>query len=291
MNRFRFLRHILLAGACRRILPAPCKPRPATWRDDRVTAALLGHATVLVDFFGLWILTDPVFFARIGVRFGPLTFGPKRFVRCALTPAEIPRIDLVLLSHAHFDHLDLRSLENVNRDAVVVTARATADLFRHIAFREVIEMDWEEVREIATPRGSVTVAAFRLRHWGARMQWDLHRGYNAYVIERGGRRLCFMGDTARTSARHLATRGPIDLLCAPIAAYRPWIRSHCTPEEAVAMAEEAGARVVMPVHHETFQLSAEPLCEPIARFRRALAPERIALTRIGETWEELRVES
>ena len=248
-----------------------------------MTAALLGHATVLLNFFGVTILTDPVFFARVGLRLGPLTLGPKRFVGCALAPDALPRIDLVLLSHAHFDHLDLRSLRAVNRDAVVVTARATADLFRRIRFRAVQELDWGNVREIETARGPVTIAAFQLRHWGARMQYDVHRGYNAYVLERGGRRVCFMGDTARTDARRLASRGPIDLILAPISAYHPWIHAHCTPEEAVAMADEAGARLVMPVHHETFQLSWEPLEEPIARFRQALAPERIALTRIGET--------
>jgi L-ascorbate metabolism protein UlaG (beta-lactamase superfamily) len=95
-----------------------------------------------------------------------------------------------------------------------------------------------------------------------------------------------MGDTARTSAHHLGARGPIDLICAPIGAYQPWIRAHCTPEEAVAMANEAGARFVMPIHHQTFKLSWEPMEEPIARFRAALAtaPERIALHEIGGTF-------
>jgi L-ascorbate metabolism protein UlaG (beta-lactamase superfamily) len=106
------------------------------------------------------------------------------------------------------------------------------------------------------------------------------------VLERAGRRLCFFGDSARIDAHHLGSRGPIDLMMVPISAYHPWITNHCTPEEAVEMADEAGARYLMPIHHETFKLSWEPLEEPIQRFRAALAqqPWRLALSGIGETW-------
>ena len=277
----------MMARDCgRSVFPAPLRPEPRTWNEDRVTAAWLGHASVLVNFFGVTVLADPVFFPRCGLRLPPVTLGPKRYVACALQPAELPPIDLVLLSHAHFDHLDLRSLRALPRSAVVVTARHTADIFRGIRFREVVELDWNESREIETPRGRITVAASQLRHWGARMQHDDFRRFNAYVLERGGKRICHMGDTARTPAHHLGARGPIDLICAPIGAYQPWIRAHCTPEEAVAMADEAGARFVMPIHHQTFKLSWEPMEEPIARFQAALnsEPERIALKEIGGTF-------
>jgi L-ascorbate metabolism protein UlaG (beta-lactamase superfamily) len=170
---------------------------------------------------------------------------------------------------------------------VVVTARHTADIFRSIRFREVIELDWEESCEVETARGSVTVSAFQLRHWGARMQYDDFRHYNSYVFERGGRRLGHLGDSARTPAHQLGSRGPIDLLCVPIGAYQPWIHAHCTPEEAVAMADEARARFLMPIHHQTFKLSWEPMEEPIQRFAAALQdePKRVALTEIGQTFE------
>jgi L-ascorbate metabolism protein UlaG (beta-lactamase superfamily) len=286
VSRFRFLT-MMLGDARRAVLPAPQHPHPLEWHNDRVTAAWLGHATVLVNFYGVNILTDPVFFDRCGIRLPPFTLGPKRYVACALQPQELPRIDLVLLSHAHFDHLDLRSLRRLNRDAVVVTARHTADIFRRIRFREVIELDWGEDTTIETARGSVTIAASQMRHWGARMQYDDFRHYNAYVFERGGKRLGYLGDTARISAHPLATRGPIDLLLVPIGAYHPWIHAHCTPEEAVAMGDEAGARYLMPIHHQTFMLSWEPMGEPIQRFTAALhnAPERVALTEIGQTFE------
>jgi len=167
-----------------------------------------------------------------------------------------------------------------------VTAKYTADIFRKIPFREVIELDWNESREIETPRGKVTVAAFQPRHWGARMQTDDFRQYNSYIFERGGKRLGHFGDSAQTPAQHLGSRGPIDLLCVPIGAYQPWIRAHCTPEEAVAMADEARAHFLMPIHHQTFKLSFEPMGEPIERFVAALqnAPDRIALREIGETF-------
>jgi L-ascorbate metabolism protein UlaG (beta-lactamase superfamily) len=251
-----------------------------------VTAAWLGHATVLINFFGLNILTDPVFFDRCGIRIPPLTIGPKRYVACALSPEKLPRIDLILLSHAHFDHFDLRSLRKLSRDAVVVTAKYTADILRGIPFREVIELDWNESREIVTPRGSVEVTAFQPRHWGARMQHDDFRQYNGYVFERGGKRLGTLGDTARTPAHHFGSRGPIDLLFVPIGAYQPWIRAHCTPEEAVEMADEAGAKYLLPMHHQTFKLSFEPMDEPIQRFVAALrgTPDRIAVQEIGETF-------
>jgi L-ascorbate metabolism protein UlaG (beta-lactamase superfamily) len=270
----------------RAVRPAPHHPQPLDWSDTRVTAAWLGHSTVLINFFGLNILTDPVFFARCGIRLPPLTIGPKRYVACALQPEELPRIDLVLISHAHFDHLDLRSLRAVAREATVVTARHTADILRGIRFREVIELGWNETREVETGRGALTVAAYQLRHWGARVQRDDFREYNAYVLERGGKRLGYFGDTARTPARHLGERGPIDLLIVPIGAYQPWIRAHCTPEEAVTMADEARAHYVMPVHHQTFKLSWEPMDEPIQRFTAALRgmPERVALTEIGQTF-------
>jgi len=285
VSRLRFLT-MMLRDSRRAVPPAPHHPQPNNWPDDRVTAAWLGHATVLVNFCGVNILADPVLFNRCGIRLPPLTIGPKRYIASALSADELPRIDLVLLSHAHFDHLDLRSLRAVTREAVVVTARRTADIFGRIPFREVIELDWDESREVETVRGRVTIAAFQLRHWGARMQHDDYRRYNAYVFERNGKRLGYLGDTARTPAHHLGSRGPIDLLFVPIGAYEPWIHAHCTPEEAVAMADEAGAHYLLPIHHQTFKLSWEPMEEPIERFTASLraTPERVALTEIGQTF-------
>jgi L-ascorbate metabolism protein UlaG (beta-lactamase superfamily) len=119
------------------------------------------------------------------------------------------------------------------------------------------------------------------------LQRDDYRGYNGYLIERNGRRILFAGDSAFTETfGELRGSSPIDLAIFSIAAYNPWIRSHCTPEQAIQMANAAGAQFIMPVHHQTFRLSFEPFREPIERFQAALRdqPERIALREIGETF-------
>lgn len=271
----------------RMIKAAPHHPRPSEWKAGAVTAAWIGHSTVLINFQGLNIITDPVFSARVGLRIPPFTIGPKRYVEPALEISELPRIDLILLSHAHMDHFDLASLKQMNRDAVVVTAKSTSDLLNGVKFRKVIELDWNQNTQIETPAGSIGIAAFRVKHWGARMQHDVHRSFNGYLATRNGRAICITGDTAFTPLfRQIRSEKPIDLMLAPIGAYHPWVASHCTPEEAVQMADMAGAKYIMPIHHQTFKLSWEPMNEPIERFKKALAsaPERIALTEIGETF-------
>jgi L-ascorbate metabolism protein UlaG (beta-lactamase superfamily) len=279
---FKYVRR-LSEGYFRTIRSAPHQPDPRHWRDDQLTISWLGHATVLLNVFGVWILTDPALCARIGLRLGPLTFGPKRYVAPALRPRELPPLDIILLTHAHMDHLDVGTLRRLQRDVTVVTAAATADLLTPMRFRQVVEMAWDESRQFDTSHGSVCVEAFRVKHWGARMRNDTHRGFNGYVIERQGRRICIAGDTAGTSFAAVG-RKPTDVMVVPIGAYNPWIASHCTPEQAVEMANQARARFVVPVHHQTFRLSWEPMDEPIRRFRRALSGPRLALSSVGETF-------
>jgi L-ascorbate metabolism protein UlaG (beta-lactamase superfamily) len=271
----------------RPICPACVKPEPAKWSDSQVALAWLGHATVLINFFGVKILTDPVLFPRIGIRLPGLTIGPKRLTAPALKVDELPNIDLILLSHAHFDHLDLRTLRCFDEKTSVITARATTDLLRRTRFRDVTELDWGETRTYTTAAGDIDVSAFRVKHWGARKRRDSYRGYNGYLLERQRRRIIFAGDTAMTDTfAELRGRGAIHLAIMSIGAYNPWIHSHCTPEQAIEMANAADARFIMPVHHQTFRLSFEPLREPIERFEAALRekPERIALREIGETF-------
>lgn len=140
---------------------------------------------------------------------------------------------------------------------------------------------------ISRASGELRVRAFPVKHWGARLRRDTYRGYNGYVLERQGQRLLVGGDTALTdSFAALRGRQSFALAIMPIGAYDPWIHSHATPEQAVLMAELAGADHIMPVHHQTFRLSAEPFREPIERFEAALqgSPEKIALREIGETF-------
>jgi L-ascorbate metabolism protein UlaG (beta-lactamase superfamily) len=278
----KYLRRIS-EGYFRTIPPAPSKPDPRHWRDDQLTLSWLGHSTVLLNFFGVWILTDPALRARVGVRVGPLTFGPKRYVAPALRTSELPPLDVVLLTHAHMDHLDLATLRRLPRDATVVTAAATADLLEPLRFRQVVEIGWGGARQLDTPRGALSIEAFRVQHWGARMRHDVHRGFNGYVLERHGRRICMAGDTARTSFAGVGKK-PTDVMIVPIGAYDPWIASHCTPEQAVEMADQARARFLVPVHHQTFRLSREPMDEPMQRLKRVLPASRLALSSVGETF-------
>jgi len=242
---------------------------------------------VLINFFGINILTDPALFPRIGIRFPGFTLGPKRLTASALEIRELPPIHLIVVSHAHFDHFDLRTLRHFGRTTQVVTARDTADLLRWTRFGKVSELHWNQTQTIATAAGDIEITAVPVNHWGARMRKDFHRGYNGYVLERNGRKILFGGDTAFTEMfRALRRFGRIDIALMSIGCYNPWIRSHCTPEEAVQMATDAGARYIVPIHHQTFRLSFEPFREPIERFEHALAdqPERIALREIGETF-------
>jgi L-ascorbate metabolism protein UlaG (beta-lactamase superfamily) len=242
---------------------------------------------VLINFFGIRILTDPVLFPRIGIRLPGLTLGPKRLTAAALTIRELPKIDVVLLSHAHFDHFDMRTLHRFDRSTTVITAPRTRDLLRWTRFRDVSELPWKERKSVTTSVGKIDIAAFRVKHWGARTRRDTYRGYNGYVLERNNRRILFGGDTALSdSFAELRASGSIDLAVMPIGAYNPWIHSHCTPEQAVQMADEAGAHFIMPVHNQTFRLSSEDFREPIKRFQAALneTPVRIALGEIGETF-------
>ncbi len=268
--------------------PPTARPDPAAWSDDAISGSCLGHSTVLMNFLGVRLLTDPVFSMRVGPGISPLVLGPKRYVQPALRPGDFAAPQVILLSHAHFDHLDVASLRKFSRHTPIVTARATGDLLRCRRFKHIHELDWGQSVKLSTPAGEVTITAIEVAHWGARMMRDDHRGYNGYVIEREGASVCFAGDTAYTPvfARLNNPRRPLDLMLMPIGAYDPWIRAHCSPEQAVAMANQAGARYFVPIHHETFKLSQEPMDEPARRLRVALArePERLLAVSVGETF-------
>jgi L-ascorbate metabolism protein UlaG (beta-lactamase superfamily) len=271
----------------RPIAPAFAAPEPSEWNDARVTAAWIGHTTVLINFFGIKILTDPVLFPRIGIRLPGFTIGPKRLTAAALEFRELPKIDIILLSHAHFDHFDLRTLHCFDENTSVITAPGTRDLLRWTRLRDVTELRWGEMKSLRTAAGDIDIIALRVKHWGARKQRDTYRGYNGYLLQRKDRRIIFAGDTALTNSfTELREYGRIDLAIMSIGAYNPWIRSHSTPEQAIEMANAADAQFIMPVHHQTFRLSFEPFHEPIERFTAALreTPDRIALREIGETF-------
>ena len=252
----------------RSVLPAPYTPEPHRWHDRGIHAAWIGHSTVLLRIDGFTILTDPVFSLRAGIHLGLTTLGVKRMVEPALAIERLPRIDLILLSHAHMDHFDLPSLRALeSRKTAVVTAHRTSDLLRVGRYGSVRELGWRAEAQI----GPASIRAFEVNHWGARLRTDSYRGYNGYLIHIGRWRVLFAGDTADTrKLRGVAGPHRPDLAIMPIGAYDPWIRFHCTPEQAWRMAGEANAEHILPVHHSTFRLGREPVRradEPPARGR------------------------
>ena len=262
--------------------PAPHRPEPATWDDERLTVAWLGHATVLINFYGTWLLTDPALRARVGVRLGALTLGPRRLVRPALGVKELPALDAVLVSHSHMDHTDLATLRRLPRRTRAVVQAQNGDLFRR--FARVDELQWGEATEVNGAR----VEAVEVSHWGARRLTDRHRGYGGFLVEKRGRALVFGGDTAYTAAfARLKARGTrVDLAVLPVGGYDPYVQVHANPEQAWRMAREMGARYMMPMHHSTFRLSREPTDAPCRRLLAAAGEEkwRVALTEVGQTW-------
>lgn len=253
--------------------------------SSRLAATWLGHATILLRVGDLWILTDPVMSHRIGLPLGPITFGLGR-----LTPPanldRLPKPDVILISHAHFDHLDKPTLRRLAKPGTqVLTAAGTAALIPK-GFGEVRELPWETEIEL---RG-VKFRAVKPVHWGARLTLDRHRGYNSYIIDAPDRRVLFAGDTAYTDV-YSQLRGkdrPLDLAIFGIGAYDPWIHAHANPEQVWDMYTQSGAKYLMPMHHSTFKLSDEPLDEPLKRLLTVAGnyQSRIVAHSLGQIWTD-----
>lgn len=283
-GRFRVLDHLAMPPQ------VAINPDMSNWERHELAAVWIGHATVLLRIGGMNVITDPVFSKRIGLGMGLFTLGSTRRVMPAIPLKELPKIDLILLSHAHFDHLDRPTLHRLPDDITVVTARHTTSLVSDLRFREVIELDWNEDIRI----GGLHIRALEANHWGARTIYDRHRGYNGYLLETTSRdntetidpsrRVLFFGD----SAYHELYRGidPVDLAIVGIGAYDPWIRNHANPEQAWEMTRHVRASFVLPVHHSTFKQSREPFDEPLSRLLAAAGRQSpsIIAHRVGDSW-------
>ena len=275
------------------VLTPRFKPDPELWQDSTVTATWIGHATVLMNILGTRIITDPVLSMRIGLDIaGLFTIGPRRLVEPALSFDELPPVDLILISHAHFDHLDIPTLKRFNRSTPIILAKNTFDVVQDLEFQTVYELDWGDW----TSLGDLRVEALEVRHFGWRYPWETDRSrgyrdgrsYNAYLLSKNGINVLFGGDTAYHQgfrALHRAVKR-IDLAVMPIGAYDPWIKNHASPEEALAMTDQMGAYHILPIHWATFIQSEEPTPEPMERLKRAAVaqPDRIVLDSVGKTW-------
>ena len=194
------------------------------------SAVWLGHATVLLRVAGKTILTDPVLSHRVGVGLGLMTAGPKRLIAAALDAHELPKLDLILISHAHFDHLDRPTLVKLHKSTPVVTASRTADLVRDLGFRNITELSWGQSCRL----DGISLTACEVKHWAPRTFHDTYRGYNGYLIDGNVRRVFYSGDTAY---RRFNETGNVDLAIFGIGAYDPYIAAHATPEQVWQMFE------------------------------------------------------
>ncbi|HVT87445.1 MAG TPA: MBL fold metallo-hydrolase [Tepidisphaeraceae bacterium] len=259
---------------------ARCKPDLSNWNYHDLAAVWIGHATVLLRIGGMTILTDPVWSSRVGIGLGPLSAGPRRFIAPALKLSELPPIDLILISHAHFDHLDRPTLHRLSKNIPIITAAGTRDLIDDLGFANVSELKWGESKQIE----SVRITAQRVEHWGARTFHDTHRGFNGYLIESPTHRVLYGGDSAYHE--HFKHLEKVDLAILGIAAYNPWIQGHATPEQTWQMTHHAKAERLLPMHHSTFRLSHEPMAEPMQRLLSIAGADRdrIVAHQVGDMW-------
>jgi len=260
------------------------KPNPASWPNDRITITNLGHASVLMNFMGVRVLTDPSLFERVGLAFDSIfTIGPKRVSPPPLAPSELQDVQLILITHAHMDHLDVPSLKALPRSATVVVCDKCSRIVAPLGFADVRELKWGESTEFA----GLKITAMGARHWGKRWPpYGMDYGFDSFVLEKNGHRILIACDSAYTDLFAPLASDPPEVAIFSNGAYDPWIWNHANPEQVWSMFKQTGATYLVPIHWGTFRLGKEPLDEPMSRLTAAAGPEsdRIVLREIGGTW-------
>ena len=278
------------------LLPRSGAPRvvapDAAWLRDNArhslpSATWMGHASVLVQMDHVTLLTDPIWSDTAS----PIPWlGPRRFVSPPLPVAELPPIDAVVISHSHYDHLDLPTLRALaTRGTRFLVPLRVGAILRAAGVGPVDELDWWESRTI----GDVVITCVPARHWSQRGLGDMNRTLWAGWVARGPTRpFWFAGDTGYTRLfAEIGERlGPVDLAAVPIGAYDPPAMMqpvHLNPEEAVQAGLDVRAQRLLGIHYGTFDLTDEPLGDPPRRFhaeaaRRGMDDARIWTPPIGE---------
>ena len=263
--------------------------KPVSAIKDFATATWVGHATVLVQMEEVTILTDPIWSNWPS----PIKFiGPRRFVSPGILIENLPPIDVVLISHNHYDHLDLPSLKklssrNVNTQFVVPLGNAQLLIQHGIA--NVLELDWGDT---VTVNGA-SVICLPSQHWSKRSLTDTNKAlWASWAVIGKNKRFYFAGDTGFfPEFSDIGEKlGPFDLAAIPIGAYKPrsmMQSAHLNPEEAIRAALKLQAKKVLAIHFGTFDLSDEPLAEPQKRFMAAAAEQSLGqdnawVTKIGQ---------
>lgn len=261
-------------------------------RHSVPTVTWIGHATVLVQMGHVTFLTDPTWSDRPSPV--PL-LGPSRYVEPGLEMDELPPIDFVLISHNHYDHLDLPTLQSLakrNPETLFYVPLGNAVLLQQQGIDNVEELDWGQT---ATYK-SVTVHCLPSQHWSKRSLTDDNKAlWSSWAVTSADKRFYFAGDTGYFPGFEAIGNklGPFDLVALPIGAYSPRAmmrESHMNPEEALLAAIDLQAKRAVAIHFGTFDLSDEPLAEPPLRFRDAarnseLGEESAWVLGIGETRE------
>ena len=250
--------------------------------------AWIGHATFLIKLGDTTIITDPVFSKNAG----PLIFGPKRYIEPALKLNEIPKTDLFLLTHNHYDHQDMSTIRRYPyKNSKVLVPLKLGRYFTNYRFKDVNEMDWYDEIKV----NDLKITMLPAVHWSKRSLTDTNKTlWGNFLIEYDGKKIFFACDTGYGNIyKELGEKyGPIDLTMINIGAYdfRPMFdRSiyHTTPEEALNVARDLKSKKVLGTHWGTFVLSLEPIMEPPKRFKEnaekfEYREEEIIIFKIGE---------
>jgi L-ascorbate metabolism protein UlaG (beta-lactamase superfamily) len=269
----------------------PPLPPPRRPEAGRIAVTFIGHSTFLVQIGDFCVLTDPIWSERCS----PVSFaGPKRARAPGQSLDALPGVDLLLVSHNHYDHMDLPTLRQVRKRWAPAVATGLGNA-RHLAkagLRNAVELDWWESAALAGARVTYVPA----QHFSSRGLFDRNRClWGGFVVEAGGVTVYFAGDSGYCPYfREIGRRFPrIDLALIPIGAYEPrWFmaRHHVDPAEAVRVHLDVGARRSIGMHFGTFQLTGEAIDAPVVALRRARAEAGLAegdfdVLAFGETRE------
>ena len=252
-NPRTFFREMVWKALLTRRTGQPKKPVFPRLQHGQLALTWIGHASFLVQFPDLNVLIDP--------NFANWLFLLKRVKRAGLKLAHLPPIDLVLLTHAHFDHFHKPTLRRLPHPKIGVMPWGMGELAQGLGFERIIELEWWETFQ----RGKWKVTLTPCKHWGARTLHDEHRGYGGFLLEHDGRRIYHAGDSGYFDGfKEIGARFKPEIALLPIGAYLPesFRNVHMGPDEAAKAFKDLGARWFVPMHYGTFKLSFEHLDEP-----------------------------